>query len=151
MKHHVATISISILVVCILGAACGSGSSNSSQCQAGDGKTVTTAAGLKYEELQICNGSEAGDGKNVTVNTTVYVKDGDQQRQIQDVRGLIFRVGAGQVVRGLDLGVVGMKVGGKRRLTLGPDLGYGAKGDASIHVPSNATLIYEVELVSIAP
>lgn len=147
MKRHVATISISILVLFTLGA-CGS---NSSQCQAGDGKTVTTSAGLKYEELQVCGGSEAVDGKNVTVNTTVYVKDGDQQRQIQDVRGLIFRVGAGQVVRGLDLGVVGMKVGGKRRLTLSPDLGYGAKGDTSNRVPSNATLIYEVELVSIAP
>src|SRR5947207_2752498 len=101
-------------------AGCGSPSSTS-QCQAGDGKTVTTAAGLKVQELQVCGGTEATNGKNATVNYTISVKDGDQQRQVQDVHGFVFRLGSGQVVRGLDLGVAGMKVGGKRRLTLNPD------------------------------
>ncbi len=147
MRHLKIAVSLMLMIVFAVG---GCSSNSTSSCQAGDGKTVTTAAGLKYEELQVCNGTAAAEGKNITINYTGYVKDGDQQRQFQDIRGLMFRVGAGQVIRGLDLGVVGMKVGGKRRLTISPDLAYGAKGDTSIRVPSNATLIYDVELVSVA-
>lgn len=144
-KRLVVMVSLLILAAFTL-AACG----GSSQCQAGDGKTVTTSSGLKYEELQVCGGTVATEGKKVTVNYTAYVKDGVQQQQFQQVRGATFQQGTGQVVRGLELGVLGMKVGGKRRLTLTPDLGYGRAGDTSQHVPGNATLIYEVELVSVA-
>ncbi len=123
-------------------------------CAPGDGKMVTTAAEVKYEELQICSGVTAQLGNTVTIHYIAYVKDGSNLRQVQNTydkgQPYTFKIGTG-VPRGLDQGVTNMTVGGKRRLTLIPNLGYGAAGDASKSIPGNATLVYEVEMTDIKP
>ncbi len=121
-------------------------------CAPGDDKMVTTAAEVKYEELQVCSGATAKPGNTVTINYTASVKDGSNLRQIQNTydkgQPYTFKIGNG-FPPGVDQGVIGMTLGGKRRLTLIPNLGYGPAGDASKSVPANATLVYEIEMVDI--
>jgi FKBP-type peptidyl-prolyl cis-trans isomerase len=109
----------------------------------------TTAAALQSVDITLGNGSEAKMGDLVTVEYTGTLPDGtvfDSSRP----RGkpLSFRLGSNQVIKGFERGVVGMKQGGMRRITIPPELGYGKRG-APPTVPPNATLIFEVELVSV--
>ena len=104
---------------------------------------------LIKEDLRIGNGRSAADGDNVLVHFVGWVADG--RRQFETSRGrdpLDFVVGAGQVIRGIDRGVIGMRAGGKRRLSVPASLAYGAEGRGDF-VPPEATLIYEVELVAV--
>jgi FKBP-type peptidyl-prolyl cis-trans isomerase len=109
----------------------------------------TTASGLKYTDLQEGTGDEARAGKNVEVHYTGWLEDGTKFDSSKD-RNQPFRfsLGAGQVIRGWDEGVAGMKVGGRRKLTIPSDLGYGARGAGGV-IPPNATLIFEVELLGV--
>ena len=110
---------------------------------------ITTASGLVYEELTVGSGAEAASGQHVTVHYTGWLTDGtkfDSSKDRNDPFG--FKLGAGQVIRGWDEGVAGMKVGGSRKLTIPPELGYGARG-AGGAIPPNATLVFEVELLAI--
>ena len=104
---------------------------------------------LKSEDLTAGTGAEAVAGKNVSVHYTGTLTDGSKFDSSHD-RGepFRFRLGAGQVIQGWDQGVVGMKVGGKRRLTIPPELGYGARGFPPV-IPPNSTLVFEVELLGI--
>lgn len=104
---------------------------------------------LKIEDLKLGIGTEAVSGKKVTVHYTGTLTDGAKFDSSLD-RGtpFIFSLGAGEVIAGWDQGVVGMKVGGKRRLTIPPSLGYGENG-AGDTIPPNATLIFEVELLKV--
>jgi len=104
--------------------------------------------GLEIEILQEGTGDEAKDGDSVSVHYTGTLVDGTKFDSSVD-RGQPFQfgLGAGQVIRGWDLGVKGMKVGEKRKLTIAPELGYGARDMGSI--PPNSTLIFEVELLGI--
>ena len=108
-----------------------------------------TASGLKYTDLQEGTGDEALKGKTVEVHYTGWLKDGTKFDSSKD-RNQPFRfpLGAGHVIRGWDEGVAGMKVGGKRRLTIPADLGYGARGAGGV-IPPNATLEFEVELLGV--
>ncbi len=110
--------------------------------------TVTTASGLKYEDQKVGTGAEAVAGKTVKVHYTGWLLDGTKFDSSVD-RGepFEFALGQGQVIKGWDEGVAGMKVGGKRKLTIPPDLGYGAAGAGPI--PPNSTLVFDVELLDV--
>jgi len=106
-------------------------------------------AELKIEDVVVGTGDEAKKGKTVSVHYTGWLTDGKKFDSSKD-RGqpFSFPLGGGHVIRGWDDGVAGMKVGGKRKLTIPPDLGYGARG-AGGAIPPNATLIFEVELLGV--
>lgn len=107
-----------------------------------------TPTDLVTEDLVVGTGAAAQSGDTVSVNYTGWLTDGTQFDSSYD-RGqpFTFQIGVGGVIQGWDEGIVGMKVGGKRRLTIPPDLAYGSGGRGSI--PPNATLIFEVELEEI--
>lgn len=110
--------------------------------------TITTASGLIIEDLVAGTGTEAAAGQEVTVHYTGWLTDGkkfDSSKDRDDP--FVFPLGGGRVIRGWDEGVQGMKVGGKRKLTIPPGLGYGARGAGGV-IPPNATLVFEVELLA---
>lgn len=109
----------------------------------------TLPSGLKYEDLKVGDGPVAENGSTVTVHYTGWLRDNTKFDSSLD-RGqpFSFVVGSGQVIRGWDEGVAGMKVGGRRRLTIPPELGYGERGAAGV-IPPNATLLFEVELLQV--
>jgi len=110
---------------------------------------IKTPSGLVIEELVVGGGATAASGQKVSVHYTGWLTDGKKFDSSKD-RGepFAFPLGRGQVIRGWDEGVAGMKVGGKRKLTIPPALGYGARGAGGV-IPPNATLVFEVELLSI--
>ena len=110
---------------------------------------VVTPSGLKYTDLRVGEGDEAGSGKIVEVHYVGWLEDGMRFDSSRDHnRPLTFRLGAGDVLKGWDEGLVGMKVGGKRRLIIPPGLGFGKQGVGSV-VPPNAVLFYEFELLGV--
>jgi len=111
--------------------------------------STTTASGLQIEELVVGSGNAATAGQKVSVHYTGWLTNGTKFDSSKD-RGepFIFPLGKGHVIRGWDEGVAGMKVGGKRKLTIPPQLGYGARGAGGV-IPPNATLVFEVELLDV--
>ena len=109
----------------------------------------TLPSGLQIGDIAVGTGDEAKAGNMVTVHYTGTLIDGTKFDSSLD-RGtpFTFSLGVGQVIRGWDEGVSGMKVGGKRRLTIPPDLGYGSQGAGNV-IPPNATLVFEVELLGV--
>ena len=112
-------------------------------------KAITTESGLRYEDTIIGNGPGPQPGQDVTVHYTGTLVDGTKFDSSLD-RGqpFTFKIGVGQVIKGWDEGVMTMKVGGKRKLVIPPQLGYGARGAGGV-IPPNATLVFEVELLSV--
>jgi FKBP-type peptidyl-prolyl cis-trans isomerase FkpA len=109
----------------------------------------TTDSGLKYEELVEGDGLVAETGQQVSVHYTGWLTDGSKfDSSVDRNQPFEFSLGRGMVIRGWDEGVAGMKIGGKRRLTIPPQLGYGAQGAGGV-IPPNATLVFEVELLGI--
>ncbi|WP_320664975.1 FKBP-type peptidyl-prolyl cis-trans isomerase [Prochlorococcus sp. MIT 1223] len=106
-----------------------------------------TSSGLKFSELEVGSGSEASAGKNVSVNYRGTLENGKEFDSSYGRSPFTFPLGAGQVIKGWDEGVSGMKVGGKRKLIIPPELGYGSRGIGPI--PANSTLIFEVELLEV--
>jgi FKBP-type peptidyl-prolyl cis-trans isomerase FkpA len=108
-----------------------------------------TDSGLKIEDTTEGNGAEATAGQTVSVHYTGWLENGSKFDSSKD-RGqpFQFNLGGGQVIKGWDEGVQGMKIGGTRKLTIPADLGYGARGAGGV-IPPNATLIFEVELLDI--
>ncbi|MCX7140425.1 MAG: FKBP-type peptidyl-prolyl cis-trans isomerase [Proteobacteria bacterium] len=108
-----------------------------------------TPSGLNIEDLATGEGEAATAGHSVTVHYTGWLVSGSKFDSSKDRNDpFVFNLGAGQVIRGWDEGVQGMQVGGRRKLTIPPDLGYGARG-AGGAIPPNATLVFEVELLAI--
>ncbi len=108
---------------------------------------TTTTSGLQYTDEVVGAGDTAKSGQTVSVHYTGWLTDGKKFDSSKDRnQPFSFKLGAGQVIRGWDEGVAGMKIGGKRRLVIPAELGYGARG-ASGAIPPNATLIFEVELL----
>lgn len=110
---------------------------------------ITTDSGLVYEELTEGQGEAAQAGRRVLVHYTGWLTNGAKFDSSKDRNEPFdFPLGAGHVIRGWDEGVQGMKVGGARKLTIPPQLGYGGRGAGGV-IPPNATLVFEVELLEI--
>jgi FKBP-type peptidyl-prolyl cis-trans isomerase len=112
------------------------------------GKPTTTADGLKYWDIKVGTGATAASGKQVKVQYTGWLENGKKFDSSVGKPPLAFRLGAGDVIKGWDEGVVGMKVGGKRQLRIPPELGYGQRGFPGA-IPPNAILIFDVELLGV--
>ncbi len=114
-----------------------------------DAEMVTTQSGLQYQDTLVGTGATAKSGDTVSVHYTGTLTDGSKFNSSLD-RNMPFEftLGARRVIAGWDEGVVGMKVGGKRKLVVPPDLGYGPAGYPPV-IPANATLIFEIELLAI--
>jgi FKBP-type peptidyl-prolyl cis-trans isomerase FkpA len=159
-------IGISTSLLLIAGMACNdqtasTGTSNSAPAASTAAKTATTTAAaaapqgaanvteLKIEDLAVGTGAEAVAGKKVTVHYTGWLTNGTKFDSSLD-RGqpFPFPLGAGRVIQGWDKGVAGMKVGGKRRLTIPPQMAYGERGAPPV-IPPNSTLIFEVQLLGV--
>jgi len=112
--------------------------------------TITTASGLQMTDEVVGTGAEAVAGKKVSVHYTGTLENGKKFDSSLD-RGqpFTFDLGAGQVIKGWDEGVAGMKVGGKRKLVIPANLGYGAREVGNGVIPANSTLIFEVELLDV--
>ena len=106
-------------------------------------------SGLIVEDINIGDGAAAAAGQKVTVHYTGWLTNGAKFDSSKDRNDpFVFPLGGGRVIKGWDEGVQGMKVGGKRKLTIPPALGYGARGAGSV-IPPNATLVFEVELLGV--
>lgn len=103
---------------------------------------------LIIEDILVGTGSEAIAGNTVTVHYTGWLTNGTKFDSSKDRNDpFVFPLGAGHVIRGWDQGVAGMKAGGKRKLTIPPEMGYGERGAGGV-IPPNATLVFEVELLA---
>ena len=124
-------------------------SSTPKKTTTGANKVVTTSSGLKYTELKVGSGAIPKTGQIVSVHYTGTLEDGTKFDSSRD-RGVPFEfpLGTGQVIKGWDEGISTMKVGGRRKLIIPPELGYGARGAGNV-IPPNATLIFDVELLGI--
>jgi len=100
---------------------------------------------IKIEEVQAGSGPVAQAGNTVELNYRGSFPGGKEF----DKGKFSFRIGSGQVIQGFDLGVTGMQVGGKRKITVPPEMGYGARGAGSA-IPPNATLVFELEVLKIS-
>ncbi|MGH9881533.1 MAG: FKBP-type peptidyl-prolyl cis-trans isomerase [Pyrinomonadaceae bacterium] len=110
---------------------------------------VTTASGLKYSDLVVGTGATPQRGQTVTVHYAGMLENGTKFDSSYD-RGVPsdFRIGVGAVIKGWDEGLMSMKVGGKRKLIIPPNLGYGPEGRPPT-IPGNATLVFDVELLGV--
>jgi FKBP-type peptidyl-prolyl cis-trans isomerase len=111
--------------------------------------TQTVEGGLKIEDIKAGSGAEAQPGKRVVVHYTGTLTDGTKfDSSVDRGQPFDFPLGAGRVIQGWEKGVAGMKVGGKRKLVIPPEMGYGERGAPPV-IPPNATLVFEVELLEV--
>jgi peptidylprolyl isomerase len=117
------------------------------------GKMITTSSGLQFTDTEVGTGATPQPNQICVMHYTGWLYENGAKGKKFDSsldRGqpFEFRIGVGQVIRGWDEGVAGMKVGGKRTLIIPPELGYGARGAGGV-IPPNATLLFEVELLGV--
>ncbi|MDP1525479.1 MAG: FKBP-type peptidyl-prolyl cis-trans isomerase [Rhodocyclaceae bacterium] len=110
---------------------------------------ITTPSGLIIEDLNVGDGDEASAGQTVSVHYTGWLVDGSKfDSSVDRSEPFEFPLGARHVIAGWDEGVQGMKIGGRRKLTIPPELGYGRRGAGGV-IPPDATLVFEVELLAV--
>jgi FKBP-type peptidyl-prolyl cis-trans isomerase len=142
------------LFLAMLVSACGSGGDKgdggfSAELGIDPAALTSKPSGLKYQDLSAGQGAEAMEGKTAVVHYTGWLTNGQKFDSSRD-RGepFAFRLGAGQVIAGWDEGVAGMKVGGRRKLVIPAELGYGQAGAPPV-IPPGATLVFDVELLGV--
>jgi FKBP-type peptidyl-prolyl cis-trans isomerase len=119
------------------------------ESSASDGKEITTSSGLQYIDQIVGTGETAKAGQTVSVHYTGWLTNGKKfDSSVDRGQPFSFRLGVGQVIKGWDEGVQGMKIGGKRKLTIPSNLGYGARGAGGL-IPPHATLVFDVELLGV--
>jgi FKBP-type peptidyl-prolyl cis-trans isomerase len=107
------------------------------------------ASGLVYEDLVVGNGRIAETGLRVNVHYTGWLADGTKfESSLDSGQPLSFTLGNQEMIAGWDQGIKGMRVGGRRKLTIPPDLAYGAQGSGNV-IPPNATLVFEIQLLGV--
>lgn len=155
-------IVVALLAVSALAAGCGEKTTDQESASEGtpaeeattpQESTAATSTGdvteLVIEDITVGTGAEAKSGDTITVHYTGWLTDGTKFDSSVDAgQPFQFPLGQGYVIQGWDEGIVGMKVGGVRKLTIPPEMGYGAQGAGGV-IPPNATLIFQVELISI--
>jgi FKBP-type peptidyl-prolyl cis-trans isomerase FkpA len=129
---------------------CSKKSEDAAAPAASTGAAAPQGGGLIIEEVKLGDGVVATKGKTVSVHYTGVLTNGTKFDSSLD-RGqpIVFALGTGRVIKGWDQGIEGMKVGGKRKLTIPPELAYGARGTPGGPIPPNATLVFDVELVAV--
>jgi len=139
---------LAVVSIALLAAACGGDSGTSPSA-------TTSSAPYSQTDLRVGTGAEATAGRRATVHYTLWLYDSSRTDNkgslVESSVGrqpYVFTLGAGGVIRGWDQGVVGMKVGGQRRLVLPPELAYGASGNPPA-IPRNATLVFDIELLDV--
>jgi FKBP-type peptidyl-prolyl cis-trans isomerase len=147
---------LTLLAALVIASGCGNSNKSSTSSAPStsapmkvSGQPTTTASGLQYWDIVTGTGVMAAPGSTVKVHYSGFLTSGEKFDSSRD-RGepFSFPLGAGQVIKGWDEGVAGMKVGGQRQLRIPPNLGYGAAG-AGGAIPPNATLIFDVELLEV--
>ncbi len=119
------------------------------ESSASEGKEITTSSGLQYIDQVVGTGDTAKAGQTVSVHYTGWLTNGKKfDSSVDRGQPFSFRLGVGQVIKGWDEGVQGMKIGGKRKLTIPSNLGYGARGAGGL-IPPHATLVFDVELLGV--
>ena len=130
--------------------ASGMSATTKTEAPAGASKEVTLPSGLKYQDLVVGAGAEAVTGAMVSVHYTGVLTDGRKfDSSVDRGQPYRFKLGAREVIQGWDEGIVGMRVGGKRKLTIPPGLAYGAGGYPGTIIGPNATLVFDVELMGV--
>ncbi|KAF4515936.1 hypothetical protein B566_EDAN000173 [Ephemera danica] len=120
-----------------------------SESSASEGKEITTSSGLQYVDQVVGTGDTAKAGQTVSVHYTGWLTNGKKfDSSVDRGQPFSFRLGVGQVIKGWDEGVQGMNIGGKRKLTIPSNLGYGARGAGGL-IPPHATLVFDVELLGV--
>jgi len=146
-KYRIATTVILVLTATILWAQTAAPNTSAPTKVIGDG--VKTASGLQYWDIKVGTGAEAKNGSHVTVHYTGWLTSGKKFDSSVDAgKPFEFTTGRGDVIKGWEEGVAGMKVGGKRQLRIPPELGYGASGYPGV-IPANATLIFDIQLLGV--
>lgn len=121
---------------------------SSAAVTSGGGNEVTLPNGLRYQDLKVGDGALAETGKTISVHYTGTLPNGTQFDSSVGGSPYTLKLGAGTVIKGWDEGIKGMRVGGKRKLTIPPDMAYGATGYPPV-IPPNSTLLFDVELMEV--
>lgn len=149
--RHIFRTAAAVLAVALAAAASACSDATSSDTSGPPplvGDTITSASGLKYIDAAVGAGAAAHTGQTVAVHYSGWLTDGTLFDTSRNGSPYSFVLGGGTVIKGWDEGIVGMRVGGRRRLIIPPGLGYGSTGAGVI--PPNATLIFDVELRSVS-
>jgi FKBP-type peptidyl-prolyl cis-trans isomerase len=154
MTRYVAVIAIVIALTAIFliaqSATKKSAASNTSSPTKVIGEGVKMPSGLTYWDIRVGNGETAKEGSRVLVHYTGWLTDGKKFDSSVDAgQPFKFTIGNGEVIKGWEEGIAGMRVGGKRQLRIPPELGYGAQGTPDGPIPPNATLIFDVKLLGV--